>query len=425
MRFSPYDMHVERLAAARRTKTKKVRVVGQLLLSLLSCDVDGYGHTLAVGIVDLQRGVLIVNDALLVHQAGGSIAKGEESVVVGIHAIAVAGEGVDEQLQLVVGPLADMDAHAREGVFKMVGAFLYVGVAAHCHHEVVVGIDELLALTGYHLLHSLLVGHEHHLVEHHAVGTGHAIDDAHEVNGHTGVVHLDIGVGTDNRRQAGTIHIQKAIYLAAAVAHADGLVIDLEVGHRHHLVTEVHGEEAVNILAGFCLAEEAGLHTGIPQLVVLLTYLHQEVAPFFVVERHQAALLVLLCDGEVADAVGKRSAVEIAEVALAPKLMISRTLFLERLPHKHILLVHGIAFAQGLGKGSEEVSKLIVGLDVGGILLYRVLHLQHSGVFARLGIEHTDAIHFLDGEVDVLEDAPALASRTECLETHGHAHADG
>ena len=445
---------MERLAASRRTQAEEVGVVGQLLLSFLSCNVDGYGHALTVGIVDLQRGVLIVNDALLVHQAGGSIAEGEESVVVSIHAIAVAGEGVDEQLQLVVGSLADMDAHAREGVFEMVGAFLYVGVAAHCHHEVVVGIDELLALPRYHLLHSLdvlhshqvagvghggmavfllveqgkltlLVGHEHHLVEHHAVGSGHTIDDAHEVNGHTGVVHLDIGIGTDDRRQVGAIHIYKAIHLAAAVAHADGLVIDLEVGHRHHLVTEVHGEEAVHILVSFCLAEEAGLHTCIPQLVVHLAYLHQEVAPFLVVERHQAALLILLCDGEVADAVGKWSAVEIAEVALAQKLMISRTLFLERLPHKHILLVHGIAFAQGLGKGSEEVSKLIVGLDVGGILLHGVLHLQHGGVFARLGIEHADAIHFLDGEVDVLEDALALPSRAECLDTDGHAHADG
>ena len=161
-------MHVERLAAARRTQTKKVRVVGQLLLSLLSCDVDGYGHTLAVGIVYLQRGVLIMHDALLVHQTGGGIAEGEESVVVGIHAIAVAGERVDEQLQLVVGPLADVDAHAREGVFEMVGAFLYVGVAAHCHHEVVVGIDELLALTGYHLLHTLDV-----LYSHQVAGVGH------------------------------------------------------------------------------------------------------------------------------------------------------------------------------------------------------------------------------------------------------------
>ena len=336
----------------------------------------------------------------------------------------------------------------------MVGAFLYVGVAAHCHHEVVVGIDELLALTGYHLLHSLdvfhshqvagvghggvavfllveqgkltlLVGHEHHLVEHYAVGSGHTIDDAHEVNGHTGVVHLDIGVGTDDRRQVGTIHIHKAIHLAATVAHTDGLVIHLEVGHRHHLVTEVHGEETVNILAGFRLSEEAGFHAGIPQLVVYLSYLHQEVAPFLVVERHQAALLVLLCDGEVADAVGKGSAVEIAEVTLAQELMISTVLFLECLPHKHVLLVQRIAFAQGLGKGGEEVGELIVGLDVGGILLHRVLHLQNSGVFARLGIEHADAIHFLDGEVDVLEDALALPSRAECLDTDGHAHADG
>lgn len=84
-----------------------------------------------------------------------------------------------------------------------------------------------------------------------------------------------------------------------------------------------------------------------------------------------------------------------------------------------------IAFAQGLGKGGEEVGELIVGLDVGGILLHRVLHLQNSGVFARLGIEHADAIHFLDGEVDVLEDALALPSRAECLDTDGHAHADG
>ena len=120
------------------------------------------------GIVYLQRGVLIMHDALLVHQTGGGIAEGEESVVVGIHAIAVAGERVDEQLQLVVGPLADVDAHAREGVFEMVGAFLYVGVAAHCHHEVVVGIDELLALTGYHLLHTLDV-----LYSHQVAGVGH------------------------------------------------------------------------------------------------------------------------------------------------------------------------------------------------------------------------------------------------------------
>ena len=156
-----------------------------------------------------------------------------------------------------------------------------------------------------------------------------------------------------------------------------------------------------------------------------LAYLHQEVTPFLVVERHQTALLVLLCDGEVADAVGKGSAVEIAEVTLAQELMISTVLFLECLPHKHVLLVQRIAFAQGLGKGGEEVGELIVGLDVRRILLYRILDLQHGGVFARLGIEHADAIHFLDGEVDVLEDALALPSRAECLDTDGHAHADG
>ncbi len=66
----------------------------------------------------------------------------------------------------------------------------------------------------------------------------------------------------------------------------------------------------------------SGLHAGIPQLVVHLAYLHQEVTPFLVVERHQTGSLALLCDGEVADAVGKGSAVEIAEVTLAQELMI-------------------------------------------------------------------------------------------------------
>ena len=42
-----------------------------------------------------------------------------------------------------------------------------------------------------------------------------------------------------------------------------------------------------------------------------------------------------------------------------------------------------------MAQGGEEVGELIVGLDIGGIFLYGVLHFQHGGVFARLGIEHT------------------------------------
>jgi hypothetical protein len=93
--------------------------------------------------------------------------------------------------------------------------------------------------------------------------------------------------------------------------------------------------------------------------------------------------------------------------------MIIVTLIMEMLADKHILFMDGIAFTKSLGKGGHQVVELIVGLDVGGILLYGVLHLQHSGVFARLGIEHTDAIHVLDGEVDVLEYLLALTACTK------------
>ena len=135
----------------------------------------------------------------LIHETGGSVTQCEESVVVGIHAVAVTGEGVDQQLQLVVGTLADMDAQTTEGVFQMVGAFLYVGINRNTHNKVEVGIDQLLVLPGNDFLHfldvlhsnevagvghtgmtvlllvekgelSLLVRYEEHLVIHHDIG---------------------------------------------------------------------------------------------------------------------------------------------------------------------------------------------------------------------------------------------------------------
>ena len=80
MRFSPYDMHVEALSAARRPQAKEVRVVRQLVLSLFSGDVDGHRDTLTVGVVDFQRRILAVLDMFLIHQAHGCVAQGQETV---------------------------------------------------------------------------------------------------------------------------------------------------------------------------------------------------------------------------------------------------------------------------------------------------------------------------------------------------------
>ena len=253
-------VHVERLAASAWAEHEKVGVVGNLVPALLAADVDSHGNTLAVGIVNFQRGVLAVLDVLLVHETGSGIAEGEESVVVGTHAIAVAGEGVDEQLQLVVGPLADVDAQTTKGVFDVVGAFLHVGIHRCADNQVEMGIDQLLVLAGDDVLHlpdvlhgnlvagvghggmavfllvehrqlALLVGHEEHLIVDDGLGTGDGIHEADQIDRHGGVVDLDVREGMDDGWEVDAIDIDQTIDLAASVAHADGLVINLEVGH--------------------------------------------------------------------------------------------------------------------------------------------------------------------------------------------------
>ena len=90
--------------------------------------------------------------------------------------------------------------------------------------------------------------------------------------------------------------------------------------------------------------------------------------------------------------------------------MIIVTLIMEMLADEHILFMDGIAFTKSLGKGGHQVVELIIAVDVGRILLDGVLHLQDGSILTALGIEHTDAIHVLDGEVDVLKYLLALAA---------------
>ena len=111
MKLAHNAVHVERLAAAGRTQTEKITVVGQFLRALFSCDVDSHRHALPVRVIYLQRSFLAMQDAFLVHQTGCRITQGKETVIVRIHTVTVARKGVDEQLQLVVGSFGNMDAH--------------------------------------------------------------------------------------------------------------------------------------------------------------------------------------------------------------------------------------------------------------------------------------------------------------------------
>ncbi|GFH99286.1 hypothetical protein IMSAGC004_01689 [Bacteroidaceae bacterium] len=336
-------VHVEALAAARRPQAEKIGVVGQFVLSLLSRDINSHGHALTVGVVDFQRRLLAVLYAFLVHQAHGGVTQRQKTVILFVHAIAVARERTDEQLQLVVGVLADMDAHAPKSVFQMVRAFLQVGVGRYGDNQVEVGVHELTTLTGDDLLHpldvldghlvarvrdarvpvflfiqhgqlTLLAGQVNDLVIYHRLRVRDAVDNRHEVHRHFRIVDFDIGIGTDLRGQCGVVHVHKAVHLAAFVTHGDRLLVRLEVGHRHDAVLEVHGEIAVHILACFFLVQELHLHTAVTQLVVYLAYLHKEVAPLLAVIREQAALLRLLRDSQVTHAVRVVASLEIAEV---------------------------------------------------------------------------------------------------------------
>ena len=336
----------------------------------------------------------------------------------------------------------------------MVGAFVEVGVRGHGYYKIVVRIDQLLAFPCHHFLHtldvlyrhlvagightcmavllfvkqgqfSLLVGNEYHLVIHHRFGIGNAGHNRHQIHRHTAVVDLHVGIGTDDRRQAHVIHIHKAIHLTPFVSHGDTFVIHLEVSHRDYLVTEVHGEITVNIFIDFLPVQESHLYAGITQLVVNLAYFYKEVSPLLAVKRKQTAFLDLLSDSQVTFAVSIRSSIEVTEIRSGEKFTVLVTLFRELFPDKNILLVYGIAFSQSLGNGGEKLRELIVRVDIGAILLYRVLQFQHGGILSGLGIYHTNPVRFFHGEIDVLKDAFPLAASSKGIDRHGHAHAKG
>ena len=245
-----------------------------------------------------------------------------------------------------------MDAHTTEGVLQMVGTLLNVFVNRNRDYKVEVGIDKLLVLSGYHILHfldvlhcnqvawvrhtgmaillfieqrefSLLVWHEDHLIIDDRLCRWYAINDGHKINWHGSVVDLNVGVRTDDSREVDTVNIYKAIDLASFVAHADTFIINLEVVHGDGFVDEVHREIAVNIVPGCCSIKIRGINTAVLQLVFDLTDLHKEIAPFLAVKREKATLFVLLCDNQIGLSIGIVATCEVAEVAFVRNSWLS------------------------------------------------------------------------------------------------------
>ena len=446
-------MHVERLAAARRPEAEEIRIVGDLLPAFLSADVDGHGHALAVRVPDLQGSVLALLDPFLIHKAGGRIAQGQETVVVRTEAITVARKGVHEELQLIVGPLADVDALAAESVLNIVRAFVDVRIAVRYHADAEVAVDKLLAFPGNHLLHLLdvLDGHlvgragnagmavlllfqrrhlflltrdEDHLIVNHGPCLRNGIHGTDQIHRHRGVVDLDAGERPDKGGERHAVHIHEGVETAAAVPEVDSLVIHLQPRHGDGSGSEIEGEVPVNVIAGFLLAQETATDSGILELVLDLAHLQHEIPPLAGIIGEELAAPAFLRDDQIRLRVGILPPVEIAEITVGKKLTADVSLIAEAPAAEDVLLVHGVSLAQCLGNGGEQGRELVVRVDVRGVLLNRVVHLQDGGVVAVLCVEHADPFHFLHREVDVLEDTAALASGTEGEHRDGHPDED-
>ena len=116
MSLAHHTVDIEALAAAGWAEYEEVGVICQFFLAFLSTDVYSNWDSLTVGIVDLERCVLAMDNVFLVHQTSCGVSQCQKAVVVLTGGIAVSGKGVDEQLKLVICPLADMNAHTAEGV---------------------------------------------------------------------------------------------------------------------------------------------------------------------------------------------------------------------------------------------------------------------------------------------------------------------
>ena len=176
----------------------------------------------------------------------------------------------------------------------------------------------------------------------------------------------------------------------------------------------------VNVGARLHLAQERGIDARVAQLVFYLTYLYQEVLPSLFVIGEQVAFAVFLCHRQISTAVRVLPALEIAEVGFAQELMSACIGFFESLSCEDVLFVQGIALAECLGKGGEQPGVFVVAVNVGRKLLHWVLNTQDGRVFPGLGIEDSNAVHVLYGEIDVAEDPLALASCSEGMDGDCH-----
>ena len=298
---------MEGLAASAGPDAEKNGVVGHLHAAFLAGDVDAHGQALTVGVPGLEGCVLGVLEVLLEEEAEGRVVERQEEVVVGVERVGVAGEGVKEELQLVVGTLAGEDAALVElGLDEARHGGQLLGLAAD--KQVEIGVDEQLAVLGKEVQHgfdvglgNLVAGGRHgavalglalelsqqfallrylyHLVVDDAVGIGYLAEEGQQVGGDDVAVDGDGLVGPDKRWQVYLVHIDDVEGSNYFVTHPQAVVTGLETPHRERTVLEVEGHESVEVLVYLVLRELAVPDASFLEDVHDLAHLRVEVEP--------------------------------------------------------------------------------------------------------------------------------------------------
>jgi len=443
--FANINVHVEGLAAAAGSDAEEVGVVSHLHAAFLAGDVDAYGQALTVGVPGLEGRVLGVFEVLLEEEAEGRVVERQEEVVVGVERVGVAREGVQEELQLVVGTLAGEDAALVElGLNEACNGGKLLGLAAD--KQVEIGVDEQLAVLGKEVQHGfdvglgdLVAGVGHgavalglalklteelsllrdldDLVVDDAVGIGYLTEKGQQVGGDDVAVDGDGLVGPDKRWLVYLVHIYDVEGFYDFVAHPQAVVTGLETLHGEGAGLEVEGHEAVEVLVDLVLGELAVPDAALLEDIHDLADLRVEFEPGLGVVLHEGGLHRFLGDDEVGADLCVWAAVEVAEVAAREELHVGCDGMVVALTAEDVLFLQGVAFAEGLDDVVQHVGVGDVLHGIGGILLHGVLYLDDDGRIAVLREE--DRVHQLAiGILDVLELGEETVKRL-VLGTHG------
>ena len=192
---------MEALATATWSNAEEVGIVRHLHFALFSRDVNTYRQPLAIGVVSSQGSIFRTFQVFLEEEAQSGIGERQKEVVVRIEGIAVSGEAVGKQFQLVVGGTGRHNTTLIQFGFQ-IGSDRSDLVCRAAYQDVEVAIDQLRAVhrqAVQHFLNVLLgnlvarVGHGavtfglclefsqqfplvrylYHLVEDHTIGMGH------------------------------------------------------------------------------------------------------------------------------------------------------------------------------------------------------------------------------------------------------------